>query len=234
MKSLNDYGAGVDDDPDPEDEVKIHLSKWLENHGCNVFWEKKPSYGYATFSTTSTENPDLLVENKYKNKYWLIEVKIGDDSGAIHRAVPQLLKYYRMHENAEQEYKIRGKRVIPDGFLLATRNAFEGKLYHSYGTREVLHQQTWAKENDAEFLPTEEYGATETVVRVLWQLAGDEFPESTTNIGALLSKVLDRNPPQNPDTTDTPWVGADARPMALYYKPKSETGKHQYWRGIDE
>lgn len=234
MSNLSDYGAGVEHDPDPEDEVKIHLSKWLENHGCKVYWEKDPSYGYKKFTTESTENPDLLVENRYKNKYWLIEVKIGDDSGAIHRAVPQLLRYYRMHQNNEQVYKIRGKQVEPYGFLLATRNAFHGKLYKSDGVREVLHEETWAKHNDASFLPTQEYGATETVVRILWQMASDEFPASTTHIGALLADVLDHNPPKKPITSETPWQETSTKPKALYYKPKAEDNHEQFWRGLDE
>lgn len=234
MSELSDYGAGVDEDVSPEDEVKIYLSNWLENYGCKVWWEKRPSYGYPTFSTNSTENPDLLVRNKYQNKIWLLEVKIGDDSGSIHRAVPQLLNYYTDFSAGEQEYKINGQNVIPDGFLLATKYAFQGKLYHSYGNREVLHKETWAKKNDVDFLPTYEYGATETVVRVLWQMASQQAPDATTYIGALLSDVLDGDPPVIPKITRTPWKTENYDPMALYYKPKSTQSKHQYWRAIYE
>jgi len=57
-----------------EEDVKHGISAWLIENGIDVWWEKKNSYGYDIFSTTTgAKKPDLLI--KWKDNVVLVEVK---------------------------------------------------------------------------------------------------------------------------------------------------------------
>jgi hypothetical protein len=214
MPDLGDFGGGAPE-PGPEDQVKIDLSRWFENHGARVFWEKRPSFGYSTFSTQTAERPDLLVVGD--RRAFAVEVKRGHDSAGVHDGAAQTLRYWKRYnlDGVDEFYRADGSQVSVDAFILATQFSPDGKLFYRYGRRDVVRQRSIEERLEyfdppIHFLPDYEYGTTETVTRMLWRMAtqsreqrpGSE--ESPAGIGTLLSSRLDGDQPTRPDTDDVP------------------------------
>lgn len=230
MTDLSDFGAGTDQNPDPEDEVRITLSRWFTEHGADVYWDRKPSYGYNTFSPGQRARPDLLVDGQFNT--YAIEVKVGDDASAIHDALPQTVNYWQAVVDGETDYQKDGKQVDVDAFLLATGNSPHGRLFKAEGEKDVLRTGTSEgrqKAVSAGHLPNREFGASETAIRAIWRFAKNQNKEAEIGIGAVLSSRLDGD--------GSGGVGESA-PMALYYCPGgyqpdgwSQPG-YQFWESI--
>ncbi|WP_435099592.1 hypothetical protein [Halarchaeum sp. P4] len=229
MVDLRDFGGGSGDDPEPEDEVRLKLSRWLADHGAKVYWDQRPSYGYQTFDPGRRARPDLLVEGQFQT--YALEVKVGDESATIHDALPQLVGYWETVAADETEYRVDGKEREIDAFLLATGNSPFGRLFQAEGEKDVLRTGTSEGRQravSAGQIPEREFGASETAVRALWRFAKDRRPDAELGIGALLSSRLDGDA-----------GGVDeAAPHALYYRPGGYQPDHwdspgyQFWESV--
>lgn len=245
MSKLSDFGGGVKSEPSPEDRVKIELSKWFENNDADVYWEKRPSYGYPTFRTQTTERPDLLVVGGHHT--YAIEVKQPDGAGDVYSGAVQTFRYWRRFciDNTDEYYRAAGDRHLPDAFLLATKWAPDGRLLARYDTQSdvrplpIHHERrmAWA-DPPVHFLPDWEFAVAETVTRILWRLAEAENAElphdAPCGIGALLSSRNDGPKPDVPDEDEPgPFEQADMpEPMAIF-KSFSGSGSGvacQNWR----
>lgn len=238
MAKLSDFGAGVDDEPAPEDEVKINLSTWLKKHGADVYWEKRPSYGHRTFSTQSSKNPDLLAVTRWDT--YAIEVKTGDDGGGIHDGVVQTERYWYDYVNADQRYFFDGSETQVDAFLLATQHAPDGRLYYRRDRRDKLRTEHVTDRFDdleppVKWLPDWEFYNTESLIRVLWRFAKNTKPDgderdAIPGIGALLSKRLDGERPQplSPEDAGPFDCNGDHAPAALY-RSFDGGNVHEWW-----
>lgn len=234
MSKLNDFGAGVDDDPSPEDKTRIKLSEWFKKHHADVYWDKNQTdvghaYNYKTFSPGTQSRPDMIVKGRYNT--YALEVKPGTESSLIHDAFPQMLDYWKAAVTGDADYTIDGQSVDVDAFLLATENSIDGRLYVSDGNSDVIrHNTSDGRDEMAErgYIPTREFNATERVTRVLWRFSKHELPNADIGIGALLSSKLD-------ETVDK---RLDAKPMALYKVNGgvdiNGTDAYQFWNEIPE
>lgn len=229
MTDLNDFGAGVDHDPGPEDEVRIDLSNWIKRDDVTVYWDKDHSYGFNTFDPGQRARPDLLIDGPACT--YAVEVKTGDEASAIHDGLPQLVNYWESVVNGETNYRVDGQSVDIDAFLLATGNSPDGRLYQGKGEGDVLRTGTSEgrqKAAAAGHLPKQEFNATERIIRAIWRFSKDRAPDAKVGIGALLSSRLDGDEP-----------GTDqSRPMVLYkshggQQPKGFSNPgYQWWKSI--
>lgn len=234
MTKLNDFGAGVDDDPAPEDETRIQLSQWFKKHHADVYWDKSQTkaghaYNFKTFSPGTQSRPDLIAKGRYNT--YAIEVKPGSESSKIHDAFPQLQKYWRAAVDGEADYTINGKPVDVDAFLLATENAIHGRLYDKTGNGDVIRTSTSDGRDEMAkrgYIPGKEFNATERVTRVLWRFTKELRPEANIGIGVLLSSALD-------SAVDRP---VEAKPKAMYKVHGgvdiNGTDAYQFWKDIPE
>lgn len=229
MTDLSDFGAGVEHNPGPEDEVRLRLSQWLRSAGADVYWDRDHSYGWGTFDPGSAARPDLLVMGPGRN--YAIEVKPGDESSAIHDALPQLVNYWEMVIDGESEYRVDGQSVSIDAFLLATNNSPAGRLYDGEGESDVLrtgYSEGRQKAVSVGQVPAREFNATERVIRAVWRFSKDRRPDASLGIGALLSSRLDG---------DDPGV-SDSVPAALFKSHAGQqpdgwsTPRYQWWEYI--
>lgn len=248
MSSLQDFGGGVDDDPSPEDEVKINLSQWFENHGATVYWEKRPSYGYGVFRTKTTERPDLLVDGEYHT--FAVEVKIPDGAGDIYSGANQTYRYWHRYcmEDVDEFYKVDGDEKDITAFLVATGFSPDGRLSQRYDTQSdvrplPIHDDRRLEYFDPpiHFLPDWEFGVSETVTRMLWRLAGSDNEnrdyDAAVGIGSMLSTRLDGGQPDIPEQDDPgPFDRKKMpEPRALYQSYDDESGggaNCQNWREL--
>jgi len=223
MSDLSDFGGGA---PDPEDKVKIDLSRWFEQHGAQVFWEKRPSYGYSTFHTETTERPDLLVVGaRGTARVFAIEVKIPDGGGDVYTGAQQTERYWRNYCFGGEEYRAGGSIREPTAFLLATKFTPDGRLFSRWGARDSRRERSITERLEyfdapIHFLPDWEFTTTEAVVRMQWRGAdavADRHDETASaGVGALLSTRLDGAAPARLTPEDRPPSEADAEPRALY------------------
>ena len=229
MTKLSDFGGGVEHDPGPEDQVRITLSNWIKRDDVTVYWDREHNYGFSTFTPGQRARPDLLVDGP--SKTYAIEVKTGNNSSKIHDALPQLVNYWAAVVDGETDYRVSGKPVEIDAFLLATQHSPAGRLYDAEGESDVLRTGTSEGRQravQAGQLPTREFNATERIIRAVWRFSKDRRPDAKLGIGALLSSRLDG---------DTPGT-ENSHPMALY---KSHGGQqpegfdspgYQWWESI--
>lgn len=229
MTDLSDFGAGVDHDPGPEDQVRIKLSNWLKGKDVTVYWDKNHGHGLNTFDPGQLARPDMLIVSK--SKTYAVEVKVGDDSSKIHDALPQIVDYWEAVVNGETDYSVNGNSVDIDAFLLATENSPAGRLYKGEGESDVLRTGTSEGRQRAVAagqLPKREFNATERIIRAVWRFSKNRNADAKVGIGALLSSRLDGDPPGVDD----------AVPMALYKShggqqpPQFSEPRYQWWESI--
>ena len=192
MTDLNDFGAGVDNNPGPEDGVRVELSLWLRSDDVSVYWDQSFDFGFGTFQNASSFRPDLLIDAPGEN--YVVEVKTGDDSGKTHDGFSQLVQYWRSYVDGDDEYTVKGQKKQIDSFLLANGNSPYGRLYKADGEGDVLRTGTSEGRQravKAGQLPNREFNATERALRVMWRLTKQQRPEANAGIGALLSSRLD-------------------------------------------
>lgn len=221
-QTLSDFGGGSDPDPNPEDEVKLRLSRWLDQHGAKVYWERDKRYGYSTFSTSTRKKPDLVVEGDQRT--YVIEVKHGDESSEIHDGALQTVNYWETIANNDVTYKVNGKSIEPDAVLLATDYAPLGKLFNTEGTkdrRRTEYSEGRQRAVSWGALPKDEYGATETLIRMMWRFSKDRTQPEDLGIGGLFSSHLDRKDDGGYDVS---------KPVALFKYHRSD--KPQQWEYI--
>lgn len=148
-----------------EETVKNEISKWLEDNGVDVYWEKKNDYGYGVFTTTTgTKKPDLCLI--WKNHVVLVEVKDAESFSNVYDAFFQIIGYY----NNITTVSIGGKRFNVTGFVVATQYSVCGRLFPSEPIIEFKDfgpgRQKAAIESH---LPFSEYKLTEMFTRLLWR-----------------------------------------------------------------
>lgn len=226
MPDLNDFGAGVDNNPGPENGVRVELSQWVRSNDVTVYWDQSFDFGFGTFSNDASHRPDMMIDAP--GNTYVVEVKVGDDGGKLHDGFKQLVEYWRAYVDGDDCYYINGQERAVDGFLIADGNSPHGRLYKTEGEGDVLRtgvsegRQEAAK---AGHVPDREFNATERAIRVMWRLTMEQRPNATAGIGALLSSRLDG---------DQAGV-ANSVPAALY---KSHGGQqpdgwdspgHQWW-----
>lgn len=227
MTDLSDFGGGVDHNPGPEDEVRLMLSKWLRSGNVDIYWDRDHSYGWGTFDPGQRARPDLIVDGPVKT--YAIEVKSGEESSEIHDALPQLVNYWQQVVNDETEYKVNGKPIEIDAFLLATKHSPHGRLYDGQGESDVIRtgvSEGRQKAVSAGQLPKREFNASERIIRAVWRFSKDREPDAQLGIGALLSSRLDGDDPG----------AADSDPAALYKshagQQNGESKRHQWWEYV--
>jgi hypothetical protein len=246
MSSLRDFGGGVDDNPSPEDQVKINLSQWFESHGATVYWEKRPSYGHSVFHTQTGERPDLLVVGN--SRTFAVEVKIPDGVGDVYSGTAQTFRYWNRYcvEDNEEFYKANGTERDITAFLLATKFSPDGRLSQRYDTQSRIRplpiyddrRIEWA-DPPIHFLPDYEFGVSESITRLLWRFAtannDDLNHDAEVGIGSMLSTRLDGSQPDVPDVDAPGPFGREnmPEPCALYKTFDDDGGiSCQNWRTL--
>jgi hypothetical protein len=246
MADLSDFGVETDE-PTPEDQVKINLSQWFENHGATVFWEKRPSYGYRLFHTSGADCPDLLVSSAYGT--FAIEVKTGEDSASVHDGLLQTHRYWKDYVFDGEPYRADGDSVSVNAFLLASAYSPDGALFYRHGTRDTVRERSILERLDdyweppIHFLPDWEFSTTESMIRILWRLSKRSVAESDLEnvacaVGAVLSERLDgcrptRDKPSDPGPFEREPMPA---PRALYKTHDDVSGgvNCQHWGWLDD
>lgn len=218
MADLSDFGGGSSQEPTPEDQAKIDLSRWFKNHGAEVFWEKRPSYGHRVFRTQTTERPDLLaVGDRHTYAVEVKSLRPGSENGAgaVYSGAVQTHRYWRRFciDDIDEYYRADGAEHTPDAFVLATDYAPDGRLLQRYDTQSEIRpvpihddkRQAWA-DPPVHWLPDWEFGVAETITRMLWRLGDDSNDTQETDagagIGSLLSTRLDGGQPTIPSDTE--------------------------------
>jgi hypothetical protein len=246
MAKLSDFGGGQPE-PSPEDQVKINLSRWFENHGAAVYWEKKPSYGFPRFTTQTTERPDLLIVGDVR--VFAVEVKPGDDSAGVHDGAVQTHRYWERYTvgDTDEFYQADGQELDVDAFVLATAFSPDGRLFYRWGQRDSIRERSIVDRLEyfdppIHFLPDYEYCTTESVTRLLWRFATRSLDDSgqdnvNAGIGTLLSTRLDGQQPERPSRDDPdPFERQPMpEPRALFKSfPDEHAGgvKCQNWRWV--
>ncbi|MFC6764571.1 hypothetical protein [Natrinema soli] len=191
MVDLNDFGAGVDHDPGPEDGLRLELSNWIRSDDIDVYWDRDHDFGWGTFDINQRHRPDMVVDGPART--YAIEVKIGEDSAKVHDGMMQLVKYWRSYVDGDDVYRADGKRLNIDAFLIASKHSPYGRLYSKRGGGESMGDGTGSRQNAVEIgeIPKKEFIATERAIRVMWRLTKEQRPDATCGIGALLSSKLD-------------------------------------------
>ena len=209
MSDLSDFGGGVNrDTPNPEDDIKRYLSSWLRGSDRTVYWERDRSYGNGTFSVSTRQRPDLVIEGKLRN--YAVEVKRAEDSATVHDGVIQTFNYWKDLVDGTATYSVRGKEIDIDAVLLATDKAVEGRLFHNWNRKDVRRSgRSDGASRAAAYgqLPNIEHATSETAVRIMHRFARDYDDDAMVGIGALLSSTLDGDE-AHIDTAD---------PVALFY-----------------
>jgi hypothetical protein len=191
MTDLNDFGAGVDHDPGPEDGLRLKLSNWLRSDDVDVYWDRDHDFGWGTFDINQRHRPDMIIDGPTRT--FAIEVKIGEDSSKVHDGIMQLVKYWRNYVDDHDVYKADGKRLYIDAFLIASKHTLFGRLYSKSGGGESMVSGGGGRQEAVKIgeLPEKEFIATERALRVMFRLTKEQRPDANCGIGALLSSKLD-------------------------------------------
>lgn len=222
MTNLSDFGGGVqEDDPNPEDNIKTQLSKWLRGDDRTIYWEQDKTYGNRTFSVSTRRCPDLVIESKTKN--YAVEVKIGDHSSDVHDGGYQTYQYWKDIVEEDAVYSIREQAIEIDAVLIATQFSPEGHLFDTENNRDSMRSgRSKGSKRAVKFgqIPEIEYNASETLIRMLHRFAKGDNPGASVGIGGLLSSALDDDQPNI----------SSADPAALFYAPGGD--QVQNWEYI--
>jgi len=228
MTDLNDFGAGVEHDPGPEDGLRLELSNWLRSDDVDVYWDRDHDFGWGTFDINQRHRPDMIIDGP--SRTYAVEVKVGKDSAKVHDGIMQLVKYWRSYVDGDDKYTANAHRLNIDAFLIASKHIPYGRLYSKRGGGESMGDGGGSRQNAVEIgeLPKNEFIATERAMRVMWRLTKEQRPDASCGIGALLSSKLDGDD-----------GGIDhATPAALYkshggQQPKNWTNpRYQWWEYI--
>lgn len=160
-------------DTGPEDRAKHELTQWLENHGGEVYWEKRNAFDYPTFYIEdTTEKPDLLVE--IGDVVLAVETKSGRSKAEVYDAAPQVQGYWFNYLRPNNLYVVdSGDRQLDiDGFVTATKHSIDGHLF-PIPDESLLPPSTFSNGRkfaiESGFIPPLEYNMTEQHVRMLWR-----------------------------------------------------------------
>lgn len=165
-----------------EDVVKDTLSKWLNQFGVKVYWEKENIYHYPVFKTSLKERPDLIIEKN--NKFFAVEVKDSfKGDGNVADSFTQIIKY----ANNGAKYFIGFREINISGYLVATQNSIKGHLCNEEIIDTPSQNRQWSI-NHGE-TPKKEYGKTKLFIRLAWREAKEKA--IPCGVGALLSSSLD-------------------------------------------
>lgn len=247
--TLEDFGGGFDrPDPEGEDDVKLRLTRWFEQNGCEVFWDEKKPFGRPTFEpdTGGGEIADLLVVGRWR--VFVLEVKDGRRGGACVRAgTTQLLRQYWRNwatSDSAVRYRTDSGAFSPDAFLIATQFSADGSLFERGRDRlQPTHSADRDKMDHVPYRPDWEYIGTEMHIRDRWDNAKrlaaelDRSREQLAGFGAVLSDRLDgdRQPVQIPQSATPPLEREPAKwhePRALYWNFGANGDPHE-WRAIE-
>lgn len=214
MTNLSDFDAGVpEDDPNPEDNVKTYLSEWLRGDNRTIYWERDKTYGNGTFEITTHRRLDLVIASTENN--YAVEVKRGQNGSRIYDGAMQALTYWRDLVEGRATYTIRGEDIEIDAVLLATAFSPEGHLFDTATKKDVMRSERsegGQRAAEAGHIPTIEYNASETLIRMVHRYAKEAAPNATVGIGGLLSSALDGDQPNI----------SSADPAALFYTSGGE------------
>jgi hypothetical protein len=247
--TLKDFDAGYErPEPEGEDDVKLRLTRWFEQNGCDVYWDEDKPFGRPTFSsdTGGREIADLLVVGEWD--VFVIEVKDGrQGGGTVRDGTEQLLRQYWLdwaERRTTDRYRTGGGAFCPDVFLIATQFSADGSLFER--GRDKLHAKHSAVRDNVSHVPYRpdwEYVGAEIHIRDRWdnakRLAADvsKSREHLAGFGAVLSGRLDsdRRPVHIPRSATPPLEREPAKwhePRALYWDFGAD-GNRQNWRAIE-
>lgn len=179
-----------------EDEVYLQLTAWFQNHGIDVFWNKKNNFA-ETFYTRgqTTRKGDLIIEKTFP---WgeivcgVVEVKI--ERGRDIRSARKILDYYNDYITGKIRYFIKGRILEPRYFLVGSKHSVDGKLFMNDNK---LYQKS--KKGDdirkkrPDMFPQDEYSRTFDFTRSIWTEFRERYEKNKKfKIGVLLSGVLDK------------------------------------------
>jgi len=247
--TLEDFGGGYDrPDPEGEDDVKLRLTRWFEQNGCEVFWDEGKPFGRPKFEsdTGGGEIADLLVVGQWN--VFVLEVKDARRCGKVVReGSKQLLDQYWLDWASREEghkYRTKNETFCPDVFLIATQFSADGSLYERQ--RDKLQAMHSADRDGRDHVPSRpdwEYIATEEHIRHRWEAAKDHADDLDTpreglpGFGAVLSDRLDgnRQPVSIPPSATAPLEREPAKwhePRALFWNFGADGDPHE-WRAIE-
>lgn len=196
--SLDDFAPDSDDettDINPEDRAKRTLTQWLEQHGANVYWEKRNAFDYPTFYVKNTsEKPDLLVE--IDGEVLAVETKSGRSKSEVYDARTQLRRYWFNYLQPNNLYIVDGgdRQLDVGGFLTATKHSVDGHLFPT-PDESLLPPSTYSDGRqfaiESGQIPPLEYNMTEQHVRSLWRDVKQADVTGGAAIGSLLSTALE-------------------------------------------
>lgn len=178
-----------------EEETKYLISKWVEQFGCVVYWEKKNQYNYPVFKSKidgkgTVSKPDLLIQ--YQEKNYFCEAKSADHKSNIYDSLFQILKY----TTTGYQHFVDGVEVIPDGYLVASEHSIKGHLFlpefEQIISPKYYHEGRKVAIYNGE-LPAREYNMTEQYTRILWR--GASLYKIQQKIGILVSGALNNATP---------------------------------------
>jgi len=219
MTDLSDFGGGVDrSELDSTDQFHADLSDWVRSDDVSVYSREQKSYTDGTFENDSAYRPDLLVEGT--SYTYVLRTKRADDGSDIYRALYNIFELWEALTQGSDGYSVNGKPTTVDAVLLATDYSSSGKLFHDRQNKDPLRtgrSDEAAKTASSNQIPTLEYAASETALRVLWKFVKNHDSDSDVGIGALLSSVLDDDPEQIKDAALEEYA-----PAALYYTSGEE------------
>lgn len=213
-----------------ENDAILRLSNWFKLYGWKVYQDKKNDIGNLCFHVKgeSTEKPDLIVLNPFRNINIAIEVKSGENSRELSSPFSKLVKYFENYNEKKTFYFDENNcKILLNFFVLGTYWSMEGRLKQY----EHLHidsprgsKKGWTRLDSVDFgcCPKIEYDTTFNITRhgVWFHIDNDKHRIYDTGIGTLLSTVLDNN---------------GCKPAIHIKKPKTVWKKGEqkrYWRTI--
>jgi hypothetical protein len=208
----------------PEDIAKFELSKWLEENGFKVYWERKNKFGYSIFKTkgSTRKKPDVLIISP-TGVTAVIETKCSKATETIEGK--KILSYYIDYDREKIKYYVDDKEVIIKYFLLANEYSKEGKLFKN---DEPYHHEHYVSGCG---YPEYEFEKTKTFIRMLWRdwkvnAERQDYRNRNVGYGFIISNKLIPNPS---------WISGEERPITPVFfvmkfdnRPDKQKWKHYF------
>jgi len=221
---LEEFGAGVEiDEPEKEDQDNIELSRWLAGPDVDIYWDRRKSYGFGTFTTDLRSTPDLVIDGQ--NWTYAVEVKPPDKSNKVHEGIHQAKRYWKEIVSGEATYHLDGEEAEVDAVLTATRNSPSGHLFNDVRGKDPRRSGRSRGGSDVVecgHMPQVEHSGTECATRQAYRDVRRWFKQSDiddcdTGFGYLASLCLDGEA-----------AGLSSTPAAFYITPESGRKSHNW------
>ena len=180
-----------------EQDVVDSLSIWLSRWGFEIYQNhKNDKYKCFSVSGESRRKPDLYIREIGGVGFGdcVIEVKKGDYGMGEVIDGAKIVDYYSNYCKNKTKYYITdtGDELKPTNFLLATKYSMNGRLFRDDLVEEPISPDGWRPTGiKYGMLPKKEYIKTYTFIRTIYSIWKKKGKTPGTNLGVLLSDVLD-------------------------------------------